>query len=701
MNLLIRFYAAFLPFFFASEIKAQNLIGLANSNYSGTNGLYSNPSSIADSRYGFYFNLITVDFHVNNSFIRYNAPYSIFNLANNLSSGKEVNFEENYLKGKLTGDRKLFSLGAEIRGPSFMFKIDPENSIAITTRFRNAIQVNNISEAVARLILGGTDAPELQDLDFFRKRFALNINSIGEIGISYAKILIDNNESFLKGGFTIKKVAGIYSGHLINNVATYKITEDPFDPTEEIINLDLQGNIGYIENHDPHNAFKLQNWLTGKNIAGSGWGVDLGITYEYRPGARKYSYLMDGKEQKDNSINKYKYKIAIAVLDLGGVKYKGINTTSYDFNVRNKSISLNSFEGVKNSDEAALILHEILEPKEIYSSFSSGLPTALNFNFDYKVKENIYVNTLWMPGLRPKQSVAMRHNSFIAVAPRIEMKHLEFSLPMSMINNYHNFSLGAMVRLGPVIIGSDNMAGLLKLGKPHGANIYTGLSLPLTKGKAKDRDMDGVSDKKDKCPDQKGVLNLAGCPDADMDGIPDHLDECPEAFGLVENKGCPVLERVENYDLIQLTKEENRIINQAFEKLTFENDGVEISSGSIANLNRLADLLLKRPGYKLLIKGQSNGAVKSDLIHNLSLERANAVKDFLIKKGLSEEILFIEEHEITGTSLSGNNSRESLKSKSGVELQVVNNYQPKEIIQKEVLPPPNHRPQRKSSIYGY
>ncbi len=54
-----------------------------------------------------------------------------------------------------------------------------------------------------------------------------------------------------------------------------------------------------------------------------------------------------------------------------------------------------------------------------------------------------------------------------------------------------------------------------------------------------DTDKDGVSDKKDKCPDVPGLKEFEGCPDTDADGIPDDQDDCPEEAGPEENNGCP------------------------------------------------------------------------------------------------------------------------------------------------------------------
>lgn len=61
-------------------------------------------------------------------------------------------------------------------------------------------------------------------------------------------------------------------------------------------------------------------------------------------------------------------------------------------------------------------------------------------------------------------------------------------------------------------------------------------------GTTLDSDMDGVSDKKDKCPNTPtGVaVDVNGCPiDTDGDGVADYIDDCPAVAGLTSLKGCP------------------------------------------------------------------------------------------------------------------------------------------------------------------
>jgi OmpA-OmpF porin, OOP family len=54
-----------------------------------------------------------------------------------------------------------------------------------------------------------------------------------------------------------------------------------------------------------------------------------------------------------------------------------------------------------------------------------------------------------------------------------------------------------------------------------------------------DTDGDGIPDKDDACPTQAGPMSLKGCPDTDGDGIADKDDECPTQVGTAALRGCP------------------------------------------------------------------------------------------------------------------------------------------------------------------
>lgn len=148
-----------------------------------------------------------------------------------------------------------------------------------------------------------------------------------------------------------------------------------------------------------------------------------------------------------------------------------------------------------------------------------------------------------------------------------------------------------------------------------------------------DTDGDGLLDKDDKCPNNAGPVKNEGCPykDTDEDGVLDKDDECVNIPGPVENKGCPVIE-----------EEEQEIINTAFEDLEFESGRAVIKESSYESLEGLAELLIKKSEWKLKIAGHtdSQGKAQTNLI--LSKKRAEAVRDFMIQRGIVSDRMVVQ-----------------------------------------------------------
>lgn len=148
-----------------------------------------------------------------------------------------------------------------------------------------------------------------------------------------------------------------------------------------------------------------------------------------------------------------------------------------------------------------------------------------------------------------------------------------------------------------------------------------------------DTDGDGILDKDDKCPNNPGPAKNQGCPyiDTDGDGVLDKDDECVNIPGPVENKGCPKIEEAEQ-----------EIINTAFANLEFESGKDIIKASSYESLEALAELLIKKGDWKLKIAGHtdSQGAEQNNLI--LSKKRAEAVRDFLVQRGIAPERLIVQ-----------------------------------------------------------
>jgi outer membrane protein OmpA-like peptidoglycan-associated protein len=147
-----------------------------------------------------------------------------------------------------------------------------------------------------------------------------------------------------------------------------------------------------------------------------------------------------------------------------------------------------------------------------------------------------------------------------------------------------------------------------------------------------DTDGDGLLDKDDKCPYLAGPLANEGCPyqDTDEDGVLDKDDKCPNTPGPVANEGCPEIE-----------KEVAEILKTAFDNLEFETGKDIIKPESIPSLTELAEVLVKKPEWKLQIAGHTDnvGNDQNNLV--LSKKRAEAVKAFMVSQSVSGDRLSV------------------------------------------------------------
>src|SRR5690606_39224861 len=111
------------------SVSAQYWLGRTTGNYSGTYGVYNNASSIADSKYKYYFNFWGRGLNFYNNYLLYNAPIKINHWANDYYDNQyrtlddKVDFKNDWLLANLNGKRKQFSFTQDLWGPSFMFPV--------------------------------------------------------------------------------------------------------------------------------------------------------------------------------------------------------------------------------------------------------------------------------------------------------------------------------------------------------------------------------------------------------------------------------------------------------------------------------------------------------------------------------------------------------------------------------------------------
>jgi outer membrane protein OmpA-like peptidoglycan-associated protein len=155
-----------------------------------------------------------------------------------------------------------------------------------------------------------------------------------------------------------------------------------------------------------------------------------------------------------------------------------------------------------------------------------------------------------------------------------------------------------------------------------------------------DRDADGFTDAKDRCPtepeDRDGFEDADGCPDVDNDGdgILDGSDACPlqaETFnGHRDDDGCPD----QKIDLVRLDEAKGKL--EIDQKVFFTQGRARVSRRSYRLLDQVAQVLRENPSLKVVIEGHTDSSGSASTNLRLSQRRADAVRRRLIRRGQVE-----------------------------------------------------------------
>ncbi len=141
-----------------------------------------------------------------------------------------------------------------------------------------------------------------------------------------------------------------------------------------------------------------------------------------------------------------------------------------------------------------------------------------------------------------------------------------------------------------------------------------------------DGDGDGVVDAVDRCPNTPAgrTVNEVGCElDSDNDGIVDALDKCPTVYAKTAD-GCP----------------EAAPKKLTLEGVNFGNNSATLQQDSFATLDAAAATLQEWGDVKVEVAGHTDSVGKDSYNLALSQRRAEAVRQYLVGKGVAANRLF-------------------------------------------------------------
>jgi OOP family OmpA-OmpF porin len=316
---------------------------------------------------------------------------------------------------------------------------------------------------------------------------------------------------------------------------------------------------------------------------------------------------------------------------------KNVNTNFY-------SLSLNGFLNLRSflnfgefSNKFGLLGHmgagasvNTIDKDKSYKSYTRDLA--------------IFVNAGLMPQYRINEKLAINLD-FVLNVQKLQ------SLSLDMQSDKDDIGLGKY--FGTATIGINYYCFGSKKDKVHAdwAPRYDKTAaeilalknrVKVVENKLSDTDKDGVADYLDLEPNtpEGSIVNTHGqkVVDTDGDGIEDSKDFCPTVKGTAEFKGCPSamigsvssepgkpVEGQIKYDIQKFTTDIN-----------FETKSTTIKPDSKKQLDGLAKILATNNNLIIYLNGHCDNIGEDILNNKLSLDRANAVKSYLMSKGVNE-----------------------------------------------------------------
>lgn len=432
---------------------AQENLGIANSNYAGTNGVYINPSSIVDSKVFLDINIIGASVFLHNDYVYLSK--------NDFYFPRDIGQPFPEPLDKYNGSRKFAYIDLAAHAPAFTLSIG-DHGFGFHADLRSITGAYRIPQSVAKFAFEGLNYSPQHLTEFDESNYYANSMTFAEFGLSYGFILKKFNRNLWTVGITGKYLVGIAGTGADVRQSQFEVLDG-----EDMVIYNLDGELGYAS-----------GWNSGRGL-----GADIGFTYKRM--LEDVTHYSPHTKSGGCRTADYKWKIGVSALDLGRVKFNR-NTTHQEYSTASttwESYDTTSADGVNSTGDA--IAGQFVEGVDVVTTnqYNSWLPMAGSFQFDYNLGKNFYLNSTIVQGVRlPGMLTSMRPN-ILSVTPRYERMRFEVAMPFSLVHfQYPQF--GLMLRLNNLVIGTDRLSTYLFNWDVYGADIYFSLKVPIFRNPA-------------------------------------------------------------------------------------------------------------------------------------------------------------------------------------------------------------------------
>lgn len=455
---------------------AQQIPGLQFSNYGGLYRSTYNPSVLGGPRHKFQINVLTLGGSIKYRYFRFIGENSFLYPLLAPHSTKEL-YGRSRTMGSLTYKDPIF-LAGEIRWPSVSFALGKYHGVAVQLRTRGFVLGRNIPSAIDNLYIKRLDTgstPPVSDEAW--GDFSLVQQSFSDLSFSYGAQLLDIEGHKFRVGVTVKRAFGARVAYLKGNADRYSINPvSSSNPDVSQLEIDhLTYESGYST---PNRKMSVGN-LFDSGKYGSGWGYDLGFSYEI-------GSVWKGRKEVYNDSPDYLIRLAGSLTDIGSVKYKTADSRVVKGSHSDVVVGQTQLETISDRGPEGFMS---LFPGDTSSVLAqkAKLPQALNLEADLQVFHGFFLNlshTSRLSGGKQsnggqsdgRQSLDMYVPNTFIITPRFEDEDSGLSFPISFIQGNNRPSIGLAGHFGPVFLGFSNVNGLMKSGGARGSMMYVGFT---------------------------------------------------------------------------------------------------------------------------------------------------------------------------------------------------------------------------------
>lgn len=181
----------------------QGLPGYSSGNYTGVNGVFTNPANIADSRYRWDFNLFGIGMMLGNNTASFRRKdFDHFDgdtIKNRFFSGEQ---------GQVSGVAAL-----TFTGPSIFFNVGKKSAIALTTQSRLLVNISDVDGKLGKQLIDNGENAASYPYDIASdQNMVMSANGYTSFGLTYSRVIYSGGPHFLKAGVTLKYLAGSMKG---------------------------------------------------------------------------------------------------------------------------------------------------------------------------------------------------------------------------------------------------------------------------------------------------------------------------------------------------------------------------------------------------------------------------------------------------------------------------------------------------------